>query len=278
LPLLIRLPVALAVLGLVAVAGCRALGPGPDILYVPTPDAVGREMLRAARVTADDVVTDLGSGDGRLVIDAARHFGARGVGVEIDPQLVQQSRDNAFNAGVAGRVQFLWQNFFDTDLRGMTVVLLYLGDDINLRLRPKLLRELAPGSRIVSHDFGMADWEPDRTLRVRGPDREHRLHVWTVPASVDGVWAVRLDGGRAATLRLRQRFQRFDGVLETPEGGQPVREGRVDGAGLEFRTVLGGAPVRFTGRVGPDRAEGTIEPAAPGGAPRAVRWTATRTP
>jgi SAM-dependent methyltransferase len=238
-------------------------------------------MLRLARVTADDVVYDLGSGDGRLVIDAARRFGARGVGVEIEPDLVQQSRENALKAGVADRVRFLWQDLFAADLRDVTVVTLYLRDDVNLRLRPKLLHELRPGSRVVSHDFAMAEWEPDRTLRVRGPDREHRVLLWTVPARVDGEWTLQIAraGATPARLRARQRFQRFDGTLDTPEGALPVLAGRLDGGRIEFRTAGAAGPaMRFTGRIAGDRAEGTVDLLSAGAAPRAHRWTAVRAP
>lgn len=264
---------------MICAVGCRALPSGPDILYVPTPEAVGVEMLRLARVTAGDVVYDLGSGDGRLVIDAARLFGARGVGVEIEPQLIQRSRENALKAGVADHVRFLWRDLFETDLRGVTVVTLYLRDDVNLKLRPKLLRELAPGTRVVSHDFGMADWEPDRTLRVRGPDREHRVLLWTVPARVDGEWTVHVErpGERPARLLARQRFQRFEGTLDMPDGPLAVLEGRMDGARLQFRTAGTGAPMLFTGRVASDRAEGTVDVVPGGGRPRSYRWTAIRT-
>jgi hypothetical protein len=125
-------------------------------------------------------VYDLGSGDGRLVIAAAREFGARGVGVEIDARLVQDSRESALKAGVADRTRFLWQDIFQADIAPATIVTLYLSPELNLKLRPKLLRELRPGTRIVSHDFGMGDWRPDRTLRAQGPTREHVLHLWIV--------------------------------------------------------------------------------------------------
>lgn len=169
---------------LLVLAACDTARPsfhGPDILYVATPEQVAAEMLRLAGVTASDVVYDLGSGDGRLVIAAARDFGARGVGVEIEAGLVQESREAAARAGVTERATFLWQDLFATDIAGATVVTLYLRDDVNLRLRPKLLRELRPGTRVVSHDFGMGDWVPTRVLRVRGPDREHTLYLWVIP-------------------------------------------------------------------------------------------------
>ena len=162
-------------------AGCAGTPTGsPGILFVATPEQVVLEMLKLAGVTNDDVVYDLGSGDGRLVIAAAREFGARGVGVELEANLVQDSRETALKAGVADRTQFLWQDIFQTDIAPATVVALYLSPELNLKLRPKLLRELRPGARIVSHDFDMGDWRPTRTLRVKGPTREHTLHLWIV--------------------------------------------------------------------------------------------------
>src|SRR5262245_52785738 len=163
-------------------AGCAGTPTGtPGILFVATPQQVGVEMLKLAGVTRDDVVYDLGSGDGRLVIAAARDFGARGVGVELDGKLVQDSRESAIRDGVADRAQFLWQDIFQADIRAATVVAIYLSPALNLKLRPKLLSELRPGTRIVSHDFDMGDWRPDRTVRAKGPARDHVLYLWIVP-------------------------------------------------------------------------------------------------
>ncbi|MBW4495342.1 MAG: class I SAM-dependent methyltransferase [Oscillatoria princeps RMCB-10] len=152
-----------------------------DVPYVPTPDAVVGEMLKLALVTGDDVLYDLGSGDGRIVIAAAQKFGTRGVGIEINPRLVQKSRENAEKAGVADRVKFLQQNLFEADLSEATVVTLYLLPDLNLKLRPKLLKQLKPGTRIVSHNFDMGDWKPERAVRVRDPANQHFLFYWVVP-------------------------------------------------------------------------------------------------
>jgi cyclopropane fatty-acyl-phospholipid synthase-like methyltransferase len=175
--------VGLAVLLVAAtLAGCAGTPTGsPGILFVATPEQVGVEMLRLAGVGRDDVVYDLGSGDGRLVVAAAREFGARAVGVEIDARLVQDSRESALRAGVADRVQFVWEDLFKVDLTPATVVALYLSPALNRALRSKLQRELRPGARIVSHDFDMGDWRPDRTLRAKGPTREHVLYLWIVP-------------------------------------------------------------------------------------------------
>ncbi len=260
-------------LALAATAGCRTGGPGfsgPDILYVATPDLVGVEMLRLAGVTSGDVVYDLGSGDGRLIIAAARDFGARGVGVEIEPALVQTSRESALKTGVGDRVQFLWQDLFAADIRGATVVTLYLRDDVNLRLRPRLLRELRPGTRIVSHDFGMADWRPDRVQRVRGPDREHTIYYWLVPTDVAGTWRATLrpaEGPKGAVIELHQRFQRVSGTLDLDGRRLPI-EGRLAGDQLSFTAE----ELAFTARIEGELAAGRF--AEPGG--RAGDWSAQR--
>ncbi|OKH24634.1 methyltransferase domain-containing protein [Chroogloeocystis siderophila] len=157
----------------------------PDVPYVPTPQEVVDQMLQLANVTSNDVVYDLGSGDGRIPITAVQKFGAsRAYGFEINPELVQRARQNADTANVSDRVQIVQQDLFQTDLREATVVTLYLLPDINIKLRPKLLRELRPGTRIVSHDFDMGEWQPDNVVRVQGPSRQHTLYLWTVPENV----------------------------------------------------------------------------------------------
>ena len=254
---------ALAVALLAACTALRERFPGPDVLFVATPEAVSLQMLKVAAVTADDLVFDLGSGDGRVVIAAARDFGARGVGVEIDPKLVSASREAARAAGVESRAKFLWQDLFVPDLTGATVVTLYLRDDVNLKLRPKLLRELAPGTRVVSHDFDMDDWEPDRVERVRGPVREHRLYFWVIPAGAAGTWQSRVGEGAAAPLALTQRFQMLTGSL----GADAVR-GRVTG----FRIELAAGGLTLRGVMRDDVIEGDATAA---GSP-ALRWTARR--
>jgi SAM-dependent methyltransferase len=149
--------------------------------YVPTPDRVVHEMLTLAEVSPDDVVYDLGAGDGRIVIAAARWRGARGVGIEIDPDLVRQARLDAERAGVADRVRFESGDLFTADLRDATVVTLYLSPALNARLAPRLLAELRPGARIVSHQFSLGDVPPARTVRLAVDGREHVLYLWVVP-------------------------------------------------------------------------------------------------
>ena len=153
----------------------------PDAPYVPTPPEVVARMLREARVGPDDVVYDLGSGDGRIVIAAARDFGARAVGIELDAKLVQDSRESALAARVGERTTFVWKDIFDVDLSPATVVTIYLFPDVNARLVPKLRRELRPGARIVSHQFPLGDWTPDRWLQLESTVRRHTLMFWTIP-------------------------------------------------------------------------------------------------
>jgi SAM-dependent methyltransferase len=167
----------------------------PDVPYMPTHEKVVAEMLKVAKVGKDDVLYDLGSGDGRIVITAAKEFGTRGVGVDIDPDLIREARQNAVKAGVADKVKFIQQDLFETDIREATVVTLYLWPEINLRLRPKLLTDLKPGSRVVSHNHDMGDWKPLKTVRVRVPHEyvisktlnmrvphQHKIYYWVVPA------------------------------------------------------------------------------------------------
>jgi hypothetical protein len=200
-----------------------------EVPFIATPDNVTLEMLRLAGVRPDDYVIDLGSGDGRIVILAAVRFGARGLGVEYVPDLVRQSIEHARAAGVADRAQFRVQDLHDTDLSAATVVTLYLLTEVNLELRPRLLA-LAPGTRIVSHDWDMGDWPADRTVVVDAPDKQiglekkSTLYLWIVPARIDGTWC----GARTA-LSFAQSYQRFTGTLARGRAARPLA-GRIDGA------------------------------------------------
>lgn len=171
----------IALIGAVAIAGGAWVYAQnkrtPDVPYVPTPQNVVDEMLKLAKVTKNDVVYDLGSGDGRIVITAAKQYGARGVGIDISEDRVNEANANAQEAGVTDRVKFFQQDLFETDLKEATVVTLYLLPEVNLRLRPKLLRELKSGTRIVSHSFDMGDWKPDKHVDVDG----RSIYFWVVP-------------------------------------------------------------------------------------------------
>ena len=152
----------------------------PDVRYEPTSPDVVQVMFRLANVKGGEVVYDLGCGDGRIVITAVREFGARGVCVDIDPQRIAESRENARAAGVTENIRFLNQDLFETDVREASVVMLFLSPELNLRLRPKLLRELNPGARIVSHWHDMGDWKPQKAVRVRSGGRERSIYLWTI--------------------------------------------------------------------------------------------------
>ena len=149
----------------------------PDVIFVPTPQEVVDAMLEVAKVTKNDVVYDLGSGDGRIPITAAKKYGARGIGIDIDPQRIKEANANAEAAGVTDKVKFLNQDLFTTDISQATVVTLYLLPSLNLKLMPKLKADLKPGTRIVSHAFDMGDWKPEQTLNVNG----RTVYYWTIP-------------------------------------------------------------------------------------------------
>src|SRR5918999_1377742 len=153
----------------------------PDVHYEPTSPDVVQVMLRLANVKSGEVVYDLGCGDGRIVITAVREFGARGVCVDIDPQRIAESQENARAAGVAANIGFLNQDLFETDVSEASVVMLFLSPELNLKVRPKLLRELKPGTRIVSHWHDMGDWKPEKVVRVRSSGRERSVYLWTIP-------------------------------------------------------------------------------------------------
>ena len=156
----------------------KAAARGPDVIYVPTPQEVVDEMLKVAKVGKGDVLYDLGSGDGRIPVTAAKRFGIRAVGIDIDPERIQEAKENARKNGVEKLVTFRNEDLFETDFREATVVTLYLLPDLNVKLRPRLLKELKPGTRIVSHQFDMGDWKPEKKLDVDG----RTVYFWTVPA------------------------------------------------------------------------------------------------
>lgn len=224
--------------------------PAEEVPFVTTPDNVTLALLKLAGVGPRDHVIDLGSGDGRIVITAARRFGASGLGVEIVPDLVARSRASAEQAGVAARTEFREQDLFQTDLSRATVITMYLLPEVNLQLRPRLLT-LAPGTRIVSHDWDMGDWLPDETVTVDAPDKKigrekfSRLHRWVVPARAEGLWC----GPAGRELRVTQQFQ----VLQARwrHGGRewPL-QGRLDGTRLQ---LVGAVPRPLVGRVDGER-------------------------
>lgn len=234
-----------------------------EVPYVPTPRPVVAAMLDLAEVGPADYLIDLGSGDGRIAIMAAQR-GARALGVDLDPDRVGEAAAAATMAGVQARAQFRRQDLFATPLRDASVVTLYLLPQVNLRLRPRLLTELRPGSRIVSHAFAMDDWRPDAEREVNAA----RIFLWIVPAVAEGRWLLESADGSRRTLELEQRFQDVAGTLD----GRPLRDVALRGRSLRFIVVLPDGPQTFRGLVGD--AEIVADPGAP---PDAVGgWRARR--
>lgn len=272
---------ALAMSAFAAVPARAATGDQPDVPYVPTPWAVVDAMLKVAGVGPQDFVIDLGSGDGRLVIVAARKLGARGFGVDIDGRLVSEARREAERQGVAGRVEFREENLFITEIGRATVMTLYLFPRLLMQLRPRFLAELKPGTRIVSHDYDMENWKPDAHLTIAVPDKPHgpprsEVYLWVVPANAAGDWRWR--SGAAAgdvDLTLSQTFQVLEG--RPVVGGRPgrIEEGRMRGDQIRFilTSEAGGQTLRqeFSGRVSGDTITGRVRQ---GGGE--FDWTATR--
>lgn len=238
-----------------------------DSVWVPTPERVIRRMLQMADVTPDDLVVDLGSGDGRIPIYAARHFGARAVGVEIEENLIRLSVESARAQGVADRARFVRQDLFEYDLASATVVTLYISPAVMTRLKPRLLA-LKPGTRVVSHFFTLEEWDPDETIRVD----DRTAYLWVVPADVRGAWTVRT-GDDVLKVTVDQARQRIT-VRGEREGREvPVIGARLRGTEIGFGSFDPDGSVRhYRGRIEGTRMSG--ESGSLGVAP--VRWSATR--
>jgi len=229
----------------------------PDVPFVESPMPVVETMLELAGLTPEDTLYDLGSGDGRIPILAAGRYGTPSVGVEIQDSLIRLSRSNARLAGVDDRVRFVHGDLFETDLRPASVVTLYLLWSLNIRLRPKLLRELRPGARIVSHQFRMGEWRPDSTVQI--PRHVAHVYSWTVPADVGGTWRVTTGAGEELTLAIDQKFQEVRAVAASETGSVVVREVALSGERIEIVLERGDDDVavrRLTGTVAADRMEG----------------------
>lgn len=239
---------------------------GKDVIWLPTPEPLVERMLAMAQVTPADVVYDLGSGDGRMVIAAAKR-GAEAVGVEFNPDLVAFSESRARVQGVAGKARFVQGDIFETDFSRATVVTLYLLSTLNLRLRPTLLK-MRPGTRVVSHAFTMEDWVPDEVSQA-----EYRsAYLWIVPASVEGAWRLELPGGTSYELDLTQRFQKIEGTVVLGAVKAGLREPFLRGSAIRFGFVdPAGAWLELTGSVDGQRMGGTFQAGGKTG-----RWTAVR--
>jgi ubiquinone/menaquinone biosynthesis C-methylase UbiE len=253
--------------------------PRLDVPYVPSNQPTVDAMLRIANVGPEDYVIDLGSGDGRILVTAAKQRGARGFGVDIDPQRVSEALENAKAAGVSDRVRFYRRNLYDTKIADATVVTLYLLPRVNIELRPRLLAELKPGTRVVSHDFDMGDWQAD--LRVSVRDAGSEIYYWVIPAQVAGRWRVKAAaprGRQSFEIEFKQKYQELTAVVSGFERPAVVRDARIDGDRVLF-TVVDDADfahrVRYEGKVTENGISGLLR--GDGSAPRGEhKWRAVR--
>ena len=241
---------------------------GKDVVWVPTPDEVVDRMLRMAQVTSSDYVIDLGAGDGKIAIAAAKKFGARALGIEYNPDMVKHAMRNAEKAGVLGKSRIVHGDIFQSDFTQATVITMYLLPALNIKLRPQILA-MRPGTRVASHSFNMEDWEPDETSSMDG----RQAYLWIVPAQVGGSWTLEAGGDRV-DMALEQRFQKINGSVGlTPQMRGGLRDTGLRGAAISFAYVDNNGVRRdFTGRVTGNRMEGSFR----GDNNSEGRWSATK--
>jgi hypothetical protein len=257
------------VAALAALFAAPAWAAEPRVPYVPTPQEVVERMLEIAKVGPHDYLIDLGSGDGRIVVTAARKYGTRGFGVDLNPERIRESNENARRAGVTDKVAFYQRDLFETSLAEATVITMYLLPQVNIELRPKLL-ELRPGTRLVSHDFDMGDWKPDNYIKMDAQDKyggaggSSEVYFWIVPARVAGVWRWELPvSGKplAYELTLEQKYQVITGSASVGGRAARLQDARLRGdeIRLVFTAEVNGSPVKheFTGKVAGEAATGS---------------------
>ena len=254
-----------------------------DTPYVQTPKNVVDRMLEIAKVGPRDYVIDLGSGDGRMVITAAREHGSRGFGVDLDRKLVELANRNAAKAGVADRAVFYQRDLHATDVSAASVMSIYLLPEVNLMIRGRLLATLRPGTRIVSHDYGMGDWPPDYQTELAAPGKtvgigqRSKIYYWVVPGHAAGRWRWKLEpAGKPVEfdLRIQQNFQVLEGTLASGGRSGRIEKGRLEGEKIEFSAAVDGARYEFSGRISSHAIEGRVKPARAGA--RELPWSATR--
>ncbi len=279
----LRYLIAVVLLLVIPAAAWSARAPErePDIFYVPTPQYVVDELLEIAGTNKNDIIYDLGCGDGRFVITAAKKYGAHGVGIDIDPERIEESVANARKAGVADRVRFIEADIFKTDVSAASIVSLYLLPELNLRLRPKLFKELKPGSRIISHDFDMDDWKPD----ISGTLGNSKYFLWILPADAAGIWNVKVSTPMEKVLNLsmqiNQRFQELLGrAVADDDTAIEISNVRIRGDAVSFfisrKVNQWNVDMYFKGRIQGDSMSGTAQ--AEGGPFKGqYSWTASRT-
>ena len=232
-------------LGLVVFAGLAGMAFSQvrlDVPYVPTPQDVVDRMLDMAKLTKDDFHIDLGSGDGRIAVTAAKR-GARSMGIDLNPTRIAEANENAQKAGVTDRVTFVLGNLFEQKIGEANVLTMYLLQSVNLQLRPRILAELKPGSRVVSHAFSMNEWEPDQHVNMNG----RNLYLWIVPGKAEGTWQAE-GGGRKFTLNLKQEFQKLTGNATVNGVSAPVT-GKLTGNAIELSADLGSGATQLRGEI-----------------------------
>ena len=240
---------------------------GKDVIWVPTPDEVVERMLRMAQTGPNDLVYDLGAGDGKIAIAAAKKFGARAVGIEYNPEMAKHAQSNAEKAGVAGRARIIQGDIFATDFSQATVITMYLLPALNLKLRPTIL-SMRPGTRVVSHSFTMEDWEADEISSMDG----RRAYFWLVPANVNGGWTLE-SGSDKAELSFEQRFQKIEGTVGLGHTQGGLRDARLRGPNISFAYVDNSGVKRdYIGRVTGGKMEGSFR----GDNGTEGRWVATK--
>ena len=256
-----------------------------DTPYVQTPQNVVDRMLEVAKVGPKDFVIDLGSGDGRMIITAAKKHGARGFGVDLDRRLVTLSNKLAAKAGVADRAVFYERDIYQTDLSPASVVTIYLLPEVNLMMRPRLIEMLKPGTRVVSHDYDMGEWTPDLAFTMDAPgkpvgrDEKSKVFFWVVPAKVSGKWRWYDRAGegpqRSYELVLDQFFQKVEGTLSVDGKPVPIENAKLTGDELTFSAPIDpSGPSEFRGRIVNNGMEGVVRT---GGAAKPTPWSAART-
>jgi SAM-dependent methyltransferase len=255
-----------------------------DVPYVPTKLEVVAEMLRMANVGKDDILYDLGCGDGRIVITAAKLYGTHGIGVDIDPDRIAESKENAAQANVTPLVQFFEQDLFKTDFHEATVVSLYLLTSVNLRLRPLLLSQLRPGTRVVSHNYGMDTWKPDQSSEVMVNDISHSVYLWIVPANVSGTWEwTWMENSKKVPyqMKLDQHFQNLNAKIMRKNQELTLKDIHLTGDKIQFtaerkedgKTIT----MLFKGLASSNTIEGSVEIKG-GDNPNKRDWVAARNP
>ena len=255
-----------------------------DTPYVQTPMNVVERMQEVAKIGPKDFVIDLGSGDGRMVITAAKKHGARGFGVDLDRRLVALANKNAAKAGVSARAKFYERDLYQTDVSEATVLSIYLLPEVNLMARPKLLSTLRPGTRIVSHDYGMGNWQPDYQEEIDAPEKtvgllkKSKILFWVVPGHAAGHWMWRMtSGGKPvdADLTLQQNFQMLEGKFAAAGRSANIEKGKLVGDGIEIAVTVDGSRYELSGRIINNAIEGKIRVTANGTTSESP-WSATR--